>query len=999
MKINVNITDNRKRRKKAAEEPPPRDVVWPTMLTDELFLKKELIFEFYDGGTTPNEEYPEFWNDLDMTPDEATKQTLTYTSEWENRGQFVGFPMLSTINVEYYADSRVDPAKLISEFGEDNLDRWNRKPIGRMSFPKVRGGTINNRTLTRESLRDDTGIWRVGYQAHWLGEYAAGVTYYVGDVVVFHDRYFACIYDGTHDHEPPLERLDGYSYLGDQAWAEIENPMAAFYNFEVELLDSDNNPQEAINPDYLRDPTLVPDAQLPFRHNELESPELYGSKNKRPIPRNFGLRLRERTTKSKAFYIGVNSSSAEDTLVVNNSWDGLPSSEGMFFNWFDTTDGVTFKVTTEPRYDADEYSGPVVFTRKVKHRIIVLPRRGAYYLRTRQTVLDSITQIQERSLTFWNCHCAASSEALFYSSCPCCGPIPYGSGSSGMENECVHSTRTYTTTTDIVGPAVCCDDGRWVHYPLYTFSFLDGHGGYTCVPPCGSEGDQHWQKTTTERWEAKQVQHVHTVRLIWDRFPNQFAAADTELRGNYGIVIGDESVTYVQATDEDATCGNYVMVVGSSRNVPESSASENFVACPYPSIPDVNLRGEWILGGSYAPNDTVSLDRILTFQAKIAHEATTDTKPIYGKNWRNCWYYAPSWVASPNYPYPNEWSSLSSYTAPGYSADVSENFWVSFRYGYKIRSFRSLKSYDFRTYQSFSIASRVQSVFSFMTAAWRKLNHFIDQDYTDELKVCSKWDNIPYGYGISPSKAGELVGIIISGQQPYFVWRKTDESFSLDVEPLLNAYEGQFASFESTSEDGICGEYDSNYSLKYHYGEWPVAFNPTNRPPSRQPLTPEGNTSGGKAWFFTEVYESDFVDQFSGQLRKLTHIGRQPLVELIDRGSPETCTDFMNGSAWQQAFGYDWGGWFPDDACTCSDFLQQVYRFPVQADSNTGAIELDAPVFMMAAQEAHIRTVRKHADNWSFETRGNYISMFTENIDSYPTDKPYPLGQRNSAGR
>jgi hypothetical protein len=118
----------------------------------------------------------------------------------------------------------------------------------------------------------------------------------------------------------------------------------------------------------------------------------------------------------------------------------------------------------------------------------------------------------------------------------------------------------------------------------------------------------------------------------------------------------------------------------------------------------------------------------------------------------------------------------------------------------------------------------------------------------------SRVDMIPYGIGVCPSRTGSLVGVIRTGGQVWFVWRKTDESFE-DEGIIRHTGSGQaHLSFQSRNPDGRLEHYSE--------GEY------------RQV---NGST-------FPNAYDSDGTDQFtSAGSRKLISVGRD--VEIQDAGS------------------------------------------------------------------------------------------------------------------
>ncbi len=57
-------------------------------------------------------------------------------------------------------------------------------------------------------------------------------------------------------------------------------------------------------------------------------------------------------------------------------------------------------------------------------------------------------------------------------------------------------------------------------------------------------------------------------------------------------------------------------------------------------------------------------------------------------------------------------------------------------------------------------------------------------------------DDIPIGVGISPSGACDLMGIIVVGSQPYYIWRRIGETFTRRFVRVQGDYDGQVCAFE-----------------------------------------------------------------------------------------------------------------------------------------------------------------------------------------------------------
>jgi hypothetical protein len=117
---------------------------------------------------------------------------------------------------------------------------------------------------------------------------------------------------------------------------------------------------------------------------------------------------------------------------------------------------------------------------------------------------------------------------------------------------------------------------------------------------------------------------------------------------------------------------------------------------------------------------------------------------------------------------------------------------------------------------------------------------------TGDNSIASQVDCIPYGVGISGTKADDLVGVIKINSQVYFVWRRTDENLDNIMKSVGTKPDA--VTFHSRREDGQdeyygLYKYQDNYSIYCEYcAEW---------------------------------FDADYADQFeSAGGRKITGFGR-----------------------------------------------------------------------------------------------------------------------------
>ena len=141
----------------------------------------------------------------------------------------------------------------------------------------------------------------------------------------------------------------------------------------------------------------------------------------------------------------------------------------------------------------------------------------------------------------------------------------------------------------------------------------------------------------------------------------------------------------------------------------------------------------------------------------------------------------------------------------------------------------------------------------------------------------------PAGLGISPDKAGSLVGIITEGKSRnkiLYVWRKTDEEFEVNNLSVRGNYEGHKISFESHNGSG-----NSLHTI-WNFG---LLATPPNNLPTREKrwrhlayptVHPRSiPNSGGSGNYFGMVLDLEFVDQFwhsESTGRLVTHVGGKP---------------------------------------------------------------------------------------------------------------------------
>lgn len=132
---------------KQAEETPQRKEVWPTLLTPDepRFLKTELYFfdlaTVRDPDTNEFVDIPGWYNDYDGTSgDHVMDVRKTISFECRDLMPFHFIPKDTEIRIYTSSNSCVDPDVISEQFGSDNEDRWDRKPLLTMAVDWERDG-------------------------------------------------------------------------------------------------------------------------------------------------------------------------------------------------------------------------------------------------------------------------------------------------------------------------------------------------------------------------------------------------------------------------------------------------------------------------------------------------------------------------------------------------------------------------------------------------------------------------------------------------------------------------------------------------------------------------------------------------------------------------------------------------------------------------------------------------------------------------------------------
>jgi hypothetical protein len=122
------------KKKTTTEEDQARKLkeVWPTLLPDDDDYCPETEIIFFDAYTCPDPDNEGDWLDVSDVSNSSSAKVVelsSWSGELRDRDPFISCPKNVTIKVYGNEDSRVDPAVIAREFGEDNQDRWKRKPM------------------------------------------------------------------------------------------------------------------------------------------------------------------------------------------------------------------------------------------------------------------------------------------------------------------------------------------------------------------------------------------------------------------------------------------------------------------------------------------------------------------------------------------------------------------------------------------------------------------------------------------------------------------------------------------------------------------------------------------------------------------------------------------------------------------------------------------------------------------------------------------------------
>jgi hypothetical protein len=709
--------------------------------------------------------------------------------------------------------------------------------------------------------------------------------------------------------------------------------------------------------------------------------------------------------------------------IKNDEGNDIKDPVGMFFSPFNTSDLINFKLTSEPTYSAEEYSGKPIKAGK-KYKVFLMPRRWAYYTRVRETTIGANQQQLSATITYSSDNIPAGYPTgslvnyyliYYHDQMLAQGPLQ---GGKTMNDVC---------TGCCISGALSCDPEH-CYCLKYSGDCDNPDSTYNYGDPCSMLYDYcfcGYTRTSTMSVSGCSWQNDYRIGIFWDRFPNQLSTiypSTEELSSSPELLNRDSYAFDPQLTQHEQSFYDghfltateiYSIISGvkverhgvQSATIPGIAdwSSERLITdfpfimdgfnafnlvsfytdeTPYQSGLGGSFLGPWLIGGQ-VPGHTLSTPGLMKVPYRAQKNADNTFTPINPANHRspftmvrqytsdNVGYLKQRWVpislGAFHSPLITKWNENS-----GGSFTLFDQIWrkvsgVPDLYVSEMDELESPKT-DLRWLPS----NRASSFWT----AYGIPAYNVANDY-------SKRDNIPIGVGISPDKAGALVGIIVQGTKPTFIWRKTDEEFSLGTVTLpnevpfasLESYTGHFQSFETTFESGY--SHCNDLGTPTNYNEiWDG--DTTGATESGDLYDLELAAMGYCGW--GDEMEYEFVDQFTGPgTRELTHVGRSVQTELI-------YTPQINANTLAGGTGTSW-------ATPSSDVLKD-YRIIANGD---GQYELDVPIFIMFSREMKIpipNEKSQYMNDWPYPkcrvNRNNYAGWGSTTVNNDDPDGLYP---------
>jgi hypothetical protein len=856
-------------------------------------LAEDIIPDNLPEGADTDFTKVEIWVDIDgWGSDQALTKVFTYE---ETINTYPNHSHCTDLDIEVWAaeDSKVPVDTISEEFGEDNENRWQRKPLLSIAPGEPLEPPLEQDAPDASSKYDWRGRWKV---------------------------------------------TDG------------------FYNIFFELKDSNGettyrgNANDLINTDYTtRDADEITDYQdtsLPAYDKD----DIFGFVKKNNMIKKFDCAVTEIGTASIAHYLSFRREGegedlneiyheyCYDILTQQITKEGMNTNiiTSLFFVPFDTSDRENFKLTLEPYYNSEEYEGKPISLGK-EYEFYLAPRRWAYEARVREVTneegreeivaVTGITNCSSDGSDMWVIDAEVEFYRPFERQHNWDGDTKYGMlatyryGDFTANQDCWTLLHAPWLTTSPMYPNEIKDEidcsGCSCTIATVPFEFRMQINCYGCLlgeyewgctyyffgggdcpdvfDVCSSRGCEVFTKTFTVTADLVVCHQYHRVGVWWDRFPSDII------------------------TFRDLTPGNI------SSNMPGTSPPVLWAA------------GFWMAGLYY--NTALSLEGDALWE-----QAQNDFEDIWGLD------SVPSGISAFHLFTTCQDSMLgfnyySSYITPYTYNTLQGDTRIPLAYYSTSQGFTYIQSSNDNSIQQNAmqrvwekIAGKEVSPISVIPTIdsswfWENLGPS-KYDEDNDWKMWNRWDNVPYGVGISPTKAEDLVGIIRQkkSEKVIFVWRKTDELFYNEItSPIANyAYEGHKVTFEGVESPDV--------NSSGHGGGEVIA------PGS----------------YFGDVF---FPDQFvSSDLRRISHVGRQ--LESVDCGWFRACRE---------------------DFAKCTDWVPK----------DEGIYELDVPIFVLGSRERALRDIangttllvdQDYVDGWR-AMRATLGSM---------ADHPYSKLERNT---
>ena len=466
-----------------------------------------------------------------------------------------------------------------------------------------------------------------------------------------------------------------------------------------------------------------------------------------PIRKKFGIRISEKGSKAVCHY-----SDGHDDTKYTREWI-----EGLHWCPFDTMDSTNFKVTQEPSFEAAEVNGN--FMGDGKWYGYLMPRSVAYYVRYRHHVKTEDTEVQ----VFTNTDC---SYTLLDLGKPWNVNIPVDAWTATNFNatSCVvHGGKYWVTesagASDEPGnetPAA----GYYQCWHEVTYAEVLAHSDHNvdalmdCSVVHSTVGGDEIDTVTAYVWNS-----THYIGIFWGRLPHDFQE--------------DFLITNIASSGRQSTT--------EVRFYTDGDIDDYLGSVEYPWFETRDeARSSWVdAGGSLSEVESVVLCGSNTTELHLHRDAAnesirivsaSDLKECKLDQIRNTVHLSP--------------------------VDASDLDAVYGYYGLIYGGVSALQQHCgcYRLWQVIEDSDFWQNVIAPLrdaALAWE-----------DNATPGSMIDCIPYGVALSPSMAGDLVGILRKGQRAYFIWRRTDE----DLDALMvvdgDSDNTGHCSFESNRLDG-----------------------------------------------------------------------------------------------------------------------------------------------------------------------------------------------------